>query len=208
MCRDSSQPPASVLQRVLTRYRDQMGRVPGGGTHWVALDTNVKPLDNLNVRKAILAGFDREALRRTAGGEAIGKVAQSFIPPGLPGFERRGQGRRPVSDGKAIKPAGNSNWSRLNDPAINDAMAKASLVPAGKARDQAWADINHQITAGAPAIPWVWDDNFQLESKDVEDVMNRYTTTWDLSYSSLPSSSYKDSLASSRPARSQRWISR
>jgi peptide/nickel transport system substrate-binding protein len=91
----------------------------------------------------------------------------------------------PTFNGHQIKPAGNSNWSQLDDPAINDAMAKAALIPAGKARNQAWADINHQIVAQAPAIPFVWDDNFQLESQDVQGVMNRYFTTWDLSYSSL-----------------------
>ena len=34
----------------------------------------------------------------------------------------------PTFDGKAIKPAGNVNWSQLNDTAINDAMAKAALT--------------------------------------------------------------------------------
>jgi len=90
----------------------------------------------------------------------------------------------PTFDGKAIKPAGNVNWSQIDDKAINDAMAKAALTT-GNERYQAWADINKQIVAQAPGIPYTWDDSFQLASKDISGVMNGYTTTWDLSYSSL-----------------------
>ena len=49
-----------------------------------------KPFDNLNVRKAVIAGFDRNALRLTRGGEAVGPIAQGFIPPGIPGYEESG----------------------------------------------------------------------------------------------------------------------
>ena len=49
-----------------------------------------KPFDNINVRKGVIAGFDREALRLTRGGEFIGPIAQGFIPPGIPGYEESG----------------------------------------------------------------------------------------------------------------------
>ena len=55
MCCDSGQPPISILKRALTRYKDQLGRAPGGGTRWIALNTTIKPFDNINVRKAIIA---------------------------------------------------------------------------------------------------------------------------------------------------------
>ena len=41
-------------------------------------------------------------------------------------------------------------------------------------RNQAWADINKKITAQAPGIPYVWDDSFQLASKNVNAVTNVY----------------------------------
>jgi peptide/nickel transport system substrate-binding protein len=90
----------------------------------------------------------------------------------------------PTFDGKAIKPAGNVNWSQLDDPEINEAMAKAALLQ-GDERNQAWADVNKQVTAQAPGIPYIWDSSFQLESPDVNGVMSVYSTTWDLSFSSL-----------------------
>jgi peptide/nickel transport system substrate-binding protein len=90
----------------------------------------------------------------------------------------------PTFDGKAIKPAGNVNWSQLDNPKINDAMAKAALL-SGDERFKAWADINKMIVADAPAIPFIWDNSYQLESKDMNAVMSAYTTTWDLSFTSV-----------------------
>jgi peptide/nickel transport system substrate-binding protein len=90
----------------------------------------------------------------------------------------------PTFDGKAIKPAGNVNWSQLNDPGINAAMAKAALAQ-GSERNQAWADVNKQIVAQAPGIPYIWDTTYLLEAPDVNGVVNGYYTEWDLSFSSL-----------------------
>ena len=39
---------------------------------------------------AVIAGFDREAMRLTRGGELIGDIPTHFIPPELPGFEEAG----------------------------------------------------------------------------------------------------------------------
>jgi peptide/nickel transport system substrate-binding protein len=90
MCCDSGQPPIPVLKRAITNNEEQVGRVSGGGTRWIALNTTKKPFDNINIRKAVIAGFDRNALRLTRGGEFIGPIAQHFIPPGIPGFEESG----------------------------------------------------------------------------------------------------------------------
>ncbi len=297
LCCDSGQPPISILKRALDRFPDQLGRVPSGGTRWIAMNTTVKPFDNLNVRKAIIAGFDRTALRLTRGGEEVGPIAQSYIPPGIPGhdesggidgfsdvdfmqnpegdlelakkymlaagkegvpvtsdgkydgpdniltiatnadpglqtatvaqaeFEKLGFGLnfrkvpqdilytrfcgvperevavcpnvgwfkdftdpesmlQPTFSGDAIKPAGNVNWSQLDDPKINQAMKDAALLT-GDERNQAWADINQMIVESAPGIPYSWDDSFQLASADLNAVMSAYSTTWDLPYVSV-----------------------
>jgi peptide/nickel transport system substrate-binding protein len=42
------------------------------------------------VRKAVIAGFDREALRLVRGGEQLGDIPTHMIPPGIPGFEESG----------------------------------------------------------------------------------------------------------------------
>ncbi len=64
--------------------------VPGGGGRWVSMNTTIKPFDDINVRKAVIAGMDRNALRLTRGGELIGDIATHFLPPGMAGFEEAG----------------------------------------------------------------------------------------------------------------------
>ncbi len=88
-CGDSSHPPAQILAR-LERTPDQYARANGGGTHWEAINTTKKPFDNVDVRRAAIAITDRIALRKIAGGEFIGPIAQSVIPPGMPGHEESG----------------------------------------------------------------------------------------------------------------------
>ncbi len=90
MCCDAGTPPIPVLSRAVSQNKEQLGRTPSGGTRWIALNTTKKPFDNINIRKAVIAGFDRDALRKTRGGEFIGPIAQGFIPPGIPGFEESG----------------------------------------------------------------------------------------------------------------------
>ena len=298
MCCDSGQPPIAILRRALTSFKDQVGRAPSGGTRWIAFRTDKKPFDNINVRKAVIAGFDREALLLTRGGREVGPIAQGYIPPGVPGFDEsngekgfpefdwmrnpsgdpnlakqymlkakaegvpvtadgryagheklltvatnadpglqtatvaQGQLQKmgfslnfrkvpqdtlytrfcnvpgsgyvicpnvgwfrdftdpqsvlePTFKGADIKPQGNVNYGMLRDNELDDMMTKATTIPAGPERDKAWAAINRRVVEDAPGIPYSWDDSFQLASKDVQGVMNGYSTTWDLAFSSL-----------------------
>jgi peptide/nickel transport system substrate-binding protein len=292
MCCDSGQPPIPILKRALTNNEEQVGRTAGGGTRWLAMNITQKPFDNINVRKGVIAGMDRNALRLTRGGEEIGPIANHFIPPGIPGHEESGgeagftdldfmqnpegdqalmqkyfdaakadgvelppaedlltiatnadpgnqtaqvaQGQfqemgfklnyrkvpqdtlytkfmsvpktnyalgfnvgwfkdfndpqallEPTFKGDAIKPQGNVNWSLLDDKAINDAMTEAQLLPQGPERSQAWADINKMIVEQAVAVPYVWDDNINLWSEDVQGVMNAYFASPDLAFTSM-----------------------
>jgi peptide/nickel transport system substrate-binding protein len=91
----------------------------------------------------------------------------------------------PTFKGAAILPQGNNNWSQLDEPEIDAAMARAAALPAGEGRTRAWAEINRMVVERAVAIPYVWSDAFQLASPDVTGVMNSYSLTWDLSFSSL-----------------------
>ena len=54
------------------------------------MNTTVKPFDDINVRKAVAAGLDRNALRLTRGGELLGDIATHYLPPGMAGFEEAG----------------------------------------------------------------------------------------------------------------------
>jgi peptide/nickel transport system substrate-binding protein len=91
-------PPPQVLATVVKRQRDQLELVPGGSARYVSMNTTIKPFDDINVRKAVIAGFDREAMRLARGGELIGDIPTHMIPPGLPGFEEAGGLKGPGLD--------------------------------------------------------------------------------------------------------------
>lgn len=96
-CCDASTLPVDVLRSALARDRSQIAVFPGRLVNWVALNTTVKPFDNLNVRRALLAAVDRSALRLTRGGPLLGELATGFLPPGMVGFEQAG-GREQASE--------------------------------------------------------------------------------------------------------------
>jgi peptide/nickel transport system substrate-binding protein len=291
MCCDSGMPPPGILRVALRDTPAQVGRAPGGGTRWFALRTTVKPFDNVNVRRAVVAGFNRVALRKTHGGAITGPIAQHFIPPGMPGFAESGgkqgftefdfmrhprgdlalaraylrkagyrKGRytghhrllmiaasgefadtsraarrqfrklgfrlrfkpvdppdfytkfcqapraklaicgsvgwfkdfldpesmlRPPFDGDLLSPEGViPNFSALDVPRINSAIDAARLLT-GADRATAWAGVNRLVVGQAVGIPYVWDENYQLASKDVIGAMDPLTSTWSLSFTSL-----------------------
>ena len=77
------------------------------------------------------------------------------------------------------------NWSLLDNKEINDALTKAALEPAGDKRSQAYADVNKMIVEQAIGIPYSWDANVNLASKDVELAMNNYFSGPDFSFTTL-----------------------
>jgi peptide/nickel transport system substrate-binding protein len=291
--------PAPVIKQALSNSKDQIAFIPGGGYRFISMNSTIKPFDNLNVRKAVVAASDRKALQLTRGGTSAGDLATHYLPFDFPGFEEAGGTKGPALDfmanpsgdmalakkymlaakkedpslpidangmwtdstqllmvasnadpgkktaevaqaqfeklgfkikfravpqdtlytkfcnvpsqkiaicpnvgwfkdfndpqamldavfnGKNILPQNNSNWTQLNVPAINDAMAKAALVPAGPERSKAWAKIDDMITAQAPGIVYLWDKIPTVESSNVRGVVNQYSTSWDLDFTSL-----------------------
>jgi peptide/nickel transport system substrate-binding protein len=73
----------------------------------------------------------------------------------------------------------------LDDPAINKAMNQAIYIDDPAARAEAWGKIDDQIMEQAPAVPWVWDNQANIESGDVAGVINQFNANWDLSFTSL-----------------------
>ena len=83
-------PPPAILKEATEKYKDQLVIEPGATVRYISMNTTVPPLDNLDVRKAISAGFDREALRLARGGALIGDLATHYIPPSMAGFDQAG----------------------------------------------------------------------------------------------------------------------
>jgi len=285
-------PPPTVLKRITEGDGRTSAHLAQGGYRFLPINTTLEPFDDVDVRRALVAAFDREAARRARGGRATGPLATHFLPPGIPGFEEAGGARgpgfdflaspagdpalaakymkkagyasgrytgqerfllvagntdadkgvaevvqaqfarlgfrtrlrfvpsdalftdwcsvpgkrvltcassiawlrdfpdpepmlRPVFDGAAIaRPTDNSNYSQLDDPAVNAAMARASRQR-GAARARAWGAVDRMIVADAAAIPLQWDDMTLVRSKDVAGVPNASFGGWDLAYTSL-----------------------
>jgi len=78
------------LKEALDTKPNQLKLAPGIGNRYVALNMTMKPFDDINVRKAVNAGMDRNALRLTRGGPTIGDIATHYLPPGTSGFEEAG----------------------------------------------------------------------------------------------------------------------
>jgi peptide/nickel transport system substrate-binding protein len=287
------QPPASQLKRLLESNKSELSVVPGGGWRMISMDTSRPPFDDINVRKAVIAGFNRAAARQQRGGEALGPVAQHMIPPGMAGYEESNgldgwvdemdwlanpEGDRaksaeyfkkagfasgkyeggeqlliageisepdksiaqiteqqlnemgfktklrlltqdtlytkfcnfpksevhvcpsvgwaqdfadpqtmldPTFNGDNILESGNVNWPELDVPELNDKINAAKLVTDPAERATAWAEVNHDIMAQAPVIPYMWDYQSVVASPNVRGVQNGYSTTWDWNFTSL-----------------------
>jgi peptide/nickel transport system substrate-binding protein len=88
-------------------------------------------------------------------------------------------------NGASINPSNNSNWPQLNDPAVNKALDAAKTNDDPEGRPAAYGKIDNMITAQAPAIPWDWDNDVNMSSKDVNMVINLFNAFPDLSFISL-----------------------
>lgn len=87
---DFAAPPTAIMKKAYTTQRDQVQIIPSGGNRYIALNTAIPPFNNENLRKAVVAQTDRNALIQTRGGPLLGKPATHIIPPGLGGFEEAG----------------------------------------------------------------------------------------------------------------------
>ncbi len=286
---DFAAPPTATLKAAYTKQRQQVAIIPSGGNRYIGLNSAIPPFNNENLRKAVVAATNRNALIQTRGGPLLGKPATHILPPGLGGFEEAGgygskydyykdpngdmavakkymaaagfpsgkySGPKilmvgddqppasktgeaflqtlkslgfnvnyrqvphdvmyskfcqvpkakvnicpnvgwgkdffdpqsmidPTFNGKNIVPSGNVNYPQLNDPKINADMKKAEQLTDTTARNQAWAAIDDEITAGAYVVMWIWDNDVNLEASNVNGVQSKFNASWDVTYTSL-----------------------
>jgi peptide/nickel transport system substrate-binding protein len=91
----------------------------------------------------------------------------------------------PTFNGENIVPENNSNPSLLDDPALNRQIDAAKLIDDPEQRKQAWADVDTKVMQDAAVIPYIWDDQANIQSADVAGVINKFNANWDLTYTSL-----------------------
>ncbi len=86
---------------------------------------------------------------------------------------------------KSITPVNNANWPQMSNPQVDAAMAKASEITDVKKRDEAWGKVDELVTSLAPAVPWFWDKQPNIQSKNVQGVIAQWNAAYDLSFTSL-----------------------
>ena len=118
-------PPANIIKKVATEIKDQYVQVPSGGYRYFPMTTTIKPFDNVNVRRAVLAGFDRNAARLARGGKFTADLPTHFLPPDFPGFEEAGGYEGPGFDFLSTK-------NEKGDPALAAEYMKKAGYPSGK----------------------------------------------------------------------------
>jgi peptide/nickel transport system substrate-binding protein len=286
--------PATILSSVSQNASQKAQFVltpPTGRFRYIALRTDKKPFNDVNVRKAINAAFDRDAMRKAFGGPLTGDIPTHWIPPGQPGFDEAGGVKGPGADflanpsgdmalaaeymkkagyasgkydggqtftavadgatqqknvaevaqaqfeklgfkvktryvvrstmytkfcqvpdnqpdicpsvgwlkdfadaetlldpvfnGKNILKQGNSNFNLLNDKGANALMDKAEVINNPAERNKAWGEADKAITDLAAGVPWLWDKQPMLQSKNVNGVVSIANAAWDFSFTSL-----------------------
>jgi peptide/nickel transport system substrate-binding protein len=91
----------------------------------------------------------------------------------------------PTFNGAGIVAENNSNCPLVDIPEINKAIDQAKLIDDPEQRQQAWGEVDDMVTAQAPAIPYIWDDQANIASADVAGVINKFNANWDLTFTSL-----------------------
>jgi peptide/nickel transport system substrate-binding protein len=120
---DFAAPPPDIAQKYLTSKASQFHVEPSQGIRYIAMNPTIKPLDNIDVRKAIIAVTDRNALVLTRGGKYVGLPATHMIPPEMSGFAEAGGNAGPGNDYYA-NPNGNL--------ALAESYMKKAGYPSGK----------------------------------------------------------------------------
>ena len=119
-----NEPPAqSSVRLAAEKFKSQLEISPGAGIHYIAVDNKVGPFSNIDVRKALWAALDREAMDRARGGELVTNVATHFIYPTIPGFEQAGGLAGPKVD---------YNEHPEGDAAVAEKYMKLAGYPSGK----------------------------------------------------------------------------
>jgi peptide/nickel transport system substrate-binding protein len=115
-------PPAAVLKNAYEQHKTQLSIAPLGA-YYAALNTQVPPFNNINLRKAVIAAEDRQAYLLARGGQLVGSVATHFIYPEVAGFQQAG-GDKGFGEDFLASPTGNM--------AVAQKYMKLAGYPSGK----------------------------------------------------------------------------
>jgi peptide/nickel transport system substrate-binding protein len=121
----SDAPAAPILKLALQQHRSQLVISAGGGagTRYIAINNSDGPFKNVNLRKALWAATDREALDKLRGGKTVADVMTHFLWNGIAGFEESGGYAGPKVD---------YNENPQGDMKVAEKYMKLAGYPSGK----------------------------------------------------------------------------
>jgi len=91
-------PSGPIVKLAYQHYYDQLVAVPGAGLFYVALNNRKGPFANVDVRRALWAALDREAMIKANGGQVVTQPGTHFIYPGTLGYVQAGGAAGPQVD--------------------------------------------------------------------------------------------------------------
>jgi peptide/nickel transport system substrate-binding protein len=121
----SDAPAAPILKLAALQHRSQLEISAGGGAgdRYVALNNSDGPFKNVNLRRAVWAATNREALGKLRGGKLVSDVMTHFLWNGIAGFEEAGGFPGPKVD---------YNEHAQGDMAVAEKYMKLAGYPSGK----------------------------------------------------------------------------
>jgi peptide/nickel transport system substrate-binding protein len=136
-------PAQSIVKTAYLSYPSQITFVAGSGTHYGGLDTQHGPFVNVNLRRAVWAALDREAIVKARGGSLVAAPLTHFIYPGNSGYAQAGGAAGP-----------NYPWNTDVNGNITEArkLMKAAGYPSGKYTGGATVQVVSGNGGNAPAI--------------------------------------------------------
>ena len=75
-----------------------------------------------------------------------------------------------IVDGRAIKPQGNSNYSELNDPTINQLIDEALVAKSRDEFNAKFQEVDKQVMEAASMVPFVFDRALSVQSDRLKNV--------------------------------------
>jgi peptide/nickel transport system substrate-binding protein len=116
-------PAQSIVKEAYEHYPNQIVFTPGSGTYYASLNNAHGPFKNVDLRKAVWAALDREALVKVRGGKLTGQAMTHFLYPGVSGYEEAGGAAGPRVD---------YNEHLTGDMAVAAKYMKAAGYPSGR----------------------------------------------------------------------------
>jgi peptide/nickel transport system substrate-binding protein len=136
-------PDRSIVKLAYEQYPSQITFTPGSGTHYAALDNHHGPFTNVNLRRAVWAALDRNAIVKARGGPLVAAPMTHFLYPGVNGYEQAGGAAGPQVDYNA-----NPN----GDMTVATKYMKAAGYPSGKYTGNQVLQVVGNNTGVSPAV--------------------------------------------------------